>query len=102
MTVTDPAQLEAIRSLFEEGEFIGYEPKTHSIGIGLDFILYYANGDRLTIELDCDKDICRIGGEYLFYGAYDEPSYVDKLWDCLGIDCWPEHLYEKHHNAHKH
>ena len=101
-TVTDPAQLEAICSLFENGEFIGYEPKTHSIGIGLDLILYYANGDKLTIELDCDKDICRIGGEYLFYGAYDEPSYVDKLWHCLGIDCWPEHLYEKHHNAHKH
>ena len=30
----------------------------------------------MTIELDPDSDICRINGEYVFYGAYDEPDYI--------------------------
>ena len=31
----------------------------------------------MTIELDPDSDICRIDGEFIFYGAFDEPDYIE-------------------------
>ena len=91
-----PDRLEKIWLLFQEAEFLGYEPKTHSIGIGLELILTGQNGQTMTIELDPDNDICRINGEFVFYGAFDEPNYVEKLWYYLGIDAWPDKVYEKY------
>lgn len=26
-----------------------------------------------------DSDLCRINGEYVFYGVYDEPDYIEEL-----------------------
>ena len=39
VTVTDPQALEGIRSLFADAEFLGFEPKTHSISIGLNLLI---------------------------------------------------------------
>ena len=101
VTTTDFDRLEKIWILFSEAEFLGYEPKTHSVGVGLNLILTSQNGETLTIELDPDSDICRINGEFVFYGAYDEPDYIEKLWYYLGIDAWPDEVYEKCSNAYR-
>ena len=99
VTVTDYDRLEKIWILFEEAEILGYEPKTHSIGVGLNLILKSRNGDTVIIELDPDSDICRINGAYFFYGAFEEPDYIEKLWYYLGIEAWPDAVYESCENA---
>jgi beta-lactamase regulating signal transducer with metallopeptidase domain len=98
ITVTDSTQLDKIRNLFHNRQFLGYEPKTHGIGVGLNLILTDRSGKKVEIELDADpnRDVCRINGEYVFYGAFDEPSYVAKLWDALNISQWPEQVYQKY------
>lgn len=99
VTITDFDRLEKIWLLFENAELLGYEPKTHSIGVGLNLILKSQSGETMTVELDPESDICRIDGEYVFYGGYDEPDYIEKLWYYLGIDAWPETVYAQHPNA---
>lgn len=99
VTTTDFDRLEKIYLLFTDAEFLGYEPKTHSIGVGLNLILTSESGEIMTIELDPDSDICRINGEYVFYGAYDEPDYIEKLWYYLDIEAWPDQVYEMCQNA---
>ena len=99
VTVTDFDRLEKLWILFEDAEFLGYEPKTHSIGVGLNLILTAGDGQRVTIELDPDNDLARIDGEYISYGKPDEPCYILKLWEYLGIGAWPEFLYESCPNA---
>ena len=101
VTTTDFDRLEKIWILFQEAEYLGYEPKTHSVGVGLNLILTSQSGETMTIELDPDSDICRINGEYVFYGAYDEPNYIEKLWYYLGINAWPDVVYEKYPNAYQ-
>lgn len=99
VTVTDFDRLEKIWILFSEAEFLGYEPKTHSIGVGLNLIITSQNGETITIELDPDSDICRINGEYVWYGKADEPEYTYKLWEYLGITQWPDIVYTVCENA---
>ena len=99
VSTKDFDRLEKLYLLFAEAELLGYEPKTHSIGVGLNLILTSQNGETVTIELDPDGDICRIDGEFIFYGAYDEPDYIEKLWYYLGIEAWPDSVYEKCPNA---
>lgn len=99
VSTTDFDRLEKLYLLFAEAELLGYEPKTHSVGVGLNLVLTSKNGETVTIELDPDGDICRIDGEYIFYGAYDEPDYIEKLWYYLGIETWPDSVYEKCPNA---
>lgn len=94
VTVTDQEQLMKLRSLFDSAELLGYEPKTHSVGLDLNLILTTQSGETMTIELDPDNDICRIQGAFIFYGAYDEPCYILKLWEYLGISQWPDPVYE--------
>ena len=101
LTVTDSDRLEDIWHLFENAEILGYEPKTHSTGLQLNLILTTQSGESIVIDLDLDNDICRINGEYIFYGAYDEPSYVEKLWNYLGINAWPDAVYEAYPNAYR-
>ena len=101
VTTTDFDRIEKIYLLFDGAELLGYEPKTHSIGVGLNLILTSQSGETMTIELDPDGDICRINGEYVFYGAYDEPDYIEKLWYYLDIEAWPDSVYEKCLNAYR-
>ena len=98
MTITDSDRLEKLVYLFENAEFLGYEPKTHSVGVGLNLILTSGEED-FVIELDPDSDICRINGEYVSYGAPDEPDYIYKLWEYLGITQWPDSVYMVCENA---
>ena len=99
VTTTDFDRLEKIWILFEEAELLGYEPKTHSIGVGLNLILKSKSGETMTIELDPDSDLCRINGEYVWYGKPDEPEYTYKLWEYLGITQWPDIVYTVCENA---
>ena len=98
ITITDRSRLDKIRQLFHNSQILGYEPKTHSIGVGLNLILTDRSEKAITIELDLDpnRDICRINGEFVFYGVFDEPSYVEKLWDYLDISEWPAKVYQKY------
>ena len=105
VTVLDGDRLEKLIFLFENGEYLGYEPKTHSVGVGLNLIFNTnavgfatGNGD-FVIELDPDSDICRINGEYVWYGRPDEPEYTYKLWEYLGITQWPDIVYTVCENA---
>ena len=105
VTVLDGDRLEKLIFLFENGEYLGYEPKTHSVGVGLNLIFNTnevgfatGNGD-FVIELDPDSDICRINGEYVWYGKADEPEYTYKLWEYLGITQWPDIVYTVCENA---
>lgn len=98
-TTTDFDCLEKIYLLFADAELLGYEPKTHSIGVMLDLILTTKDGKTVAIELDPDNDLCRIDGEYVFYGAPDEPCYIEKLWYYLDIPAWPDAVYEYCENA---
>lgn len=99
VSTTDFDRLEKLWILFSDGEFLGYEPKTHSIGVDLDLILTTDDGQTITIELDPDNDLCRIDGEYVFYGAAEEPCYIEKLWYYLDIPAWPEEVYVLCENA---
>ena len=101
LATTDFDRLEKLYLLFTDAEFLGYEPKTHSVGVGLNLILTSKNGETLIIELNPDSDVCRINGEFVFYGAYDEPDYIEKLWYYLGIEAWPDEVYEKCSNAYR-
>lgn len=98
ITITDSDRLEKLVYLFENAEFLGYEPKTHSVGVGLNLILT-SGAEDFVIELDPDSDICRINGEYVSYGAPDEPDYIYKLWEYLGITQWPDIVYMVCENA---
>lgn len=99
LTVTNTAQLEGIYQLFQGADILGYEPKTHSTGVQLHLVLSFKSGETVTIDLDPDRDICRIGGEFVFYGAFDEPYYIEKLWRSLGISAWPDAVYAKYPRA---
>jgi len=99
VSTTDFDRLEKIYLLFTDAELLGYEPKTHSVGVGLNLLLYAQGGETVTIELDPDNDICRIGEEFIFYGAADEPCYIEKLWYYLGIESWPDAVYDRCPNA---
>ena len=99
VSTTDFDRLEKIWILFTEAEFLGYEPKTHSVGAGLNLILTTQDGKTVTIELDPDNDICRMDGEFIFYGAADEPCYIEKLRYYLGIAQWPDAVYNNCENA---
>lgn len=99
VSTTDFDRMEKIWILFEEAELMGYEPKTHSIGVGLNLVLKSQTGETMTIELDPDSDICRINGEYVWYGKADEPEYTYKLWEYLGITQWPDIVYTVCENA---
>ena len=99
VVVTDAERVEKIHWLFDSGSLLGYEPKTHSIGVGLNLILTDRSGEDFIIELDPDQDICRINGEYVSYGAADEPDYIAKLWEYLGITQWPDIVYQQCENA---
>lgn len=99
VTVTDFDRLEKLYLLFDSAELLGYEPKTHSVGVDLNLILTAQSGETMTIELDPDSDLCRIDGEYIFYGAPDEPDYIEKLWYYLGLTAWPDAVYQKCPNA---
>ena len=98
-TTTDFDRLEKLYLLFADAEFLGYEPKTHSIGVMLDLILTTEDGKTVVIELDPDNDLCRIGGEYVFYGKAEEPCYIEKLWYYLDIPSWPDAVYASCENA---
>lgn len=98
ITITNSDRLEKLVFLFENAEYLGYEPKTHSIGVGLNLV--FTSGDKdFVIELDPASDICRINGEYVSYGAPDEPDYIYKLWEYLGITQWPDIIYMVCENA---
>lgn len=106
VTILEGERLEKLTALFENGEYLGYEPKTHSIDGKLKLLLNTNEVDFDTnemgdfvIELDPDQDICRINGEYVFYGAADEPDYIQKLWEYLGITQWPDIVYMVCENA---
>ena len=101
VSTTDFDRLEKLYLLFTGAELLGYEPKTHSIGVGLNLILTSKSGETTIIELDPDSDLCRIGGEFIFYGAFDEPDYIEKLWYYLGMEAWPEAVYEACPNAYR-
>ena len=98
VTITDSERLEKLVLLFENAEYLGYEPKTHSIGVGLNLIFTIRDED-FVIELDPDSDLCRINGEYVWYGKPDEPDYILKLWEYLGITQWPDIVYMVCENA---
>ena len=98
VTVQDRDRLEKLIWLFENGEYLGYEPKTHSIGVELNLIFASAEGD-FVIELNPDADLCRINGEYVWYGKPDEPDYILKLWEYLDITQWPDIVYTVCENA---
>ena len=101
VSTTDFDRLEKIWILFQDAEFLGYEPQTHSTGMGLHLILTSQSGETVTVDLDPDNDICIIDGEFVFYGAPDEPCYIEKLWYYLGIEAWPDAVYEKCANAYR-
>lgn len=95
VTVTDADQLAGIYQLFEGADVLGYTPKTDGTGVQLHLILTFDGWLDVTIDLDAGRDVCRIDGEYVFYGAFDEPDYIEKLWNYLGISAWPDAVYEK-------
>lgn len=99
VTITDFDRIEKLFLLFTDAEYLGYEPKTHSIGCGLNLILTAQDGTTTVLELDPDNDLCRMDGEYIIYGKADEPCYIEKLWYYLDIPAWPDVVYEHCENA---
>ena len=101
VTSTERRNLKQFKEMFGAAYYLGYEPKTHSIGIGLDLVVTSAKGETMVIELDPDTDLCRIDGEYVTYdySAFNETNYVTTLWNCLGIGAWPDEVYEKYPNT---
>lgn len=92
LTVTDPAKLEQLSSLFSQTEVLGYEPRNHSLDPGLELIVWGDDGARIAIGLDRDGEICCIDGKFSCYYSGDGSGYLPRLWDCLGIEGWPDEL----------
>lgn len=92
-TQMDAGKLESIRELFADSQIIT-EPKTHSIGAQINLTLTEPNGRTLVIHLDPVNDLCKINGNFCFYGAPDEPCYIEKLWEYMDMDQWPQAVYD--------
>lgn len=101
VTTTDAAQLEKLYQMFRNSDVLGYEPKTHSTGLRLHLILTFQDGKDLVIDLDPDRDVCKVGEEFVFYGAFDEPYYIEKIWEYFGISAWPDEVYAKYPGAYR-
>jgi hypothetical protein len=87
--------------MFRDADVLGYEPKTHSTGLRLHLVLTFQDGQILVIDLDPDRDVCKVGEAFVFYGAFDEPYYIEKIWEYLGISAWPEEVYAKYPGAYR-
>ncbi len=97
--ITDPAAIQDIAQLFRSADYCYGGIKTHNIGIRLDLIAEDSIGNFVKIELDPEYDSCRVGEDYFDYGKPDEEEYILKLWKLLGIDQWPQAVYDKYPNA---
>lgn len=100
VTLTYRDKLRELENYFRKAKKIGYEPATHSVGVGLELVFTTDAGHRWVVELDPDNNICRIDGEFCQYGQVEQPN-VEKLWALLGITQWPEAVYETCLNAYR-
>ena len=61
----------------------------------INLIAEDAVGNFVKIELDPVWDSCRVGEDYYTYGAPDELPYIGRLWELLGMDQWPQPVYDR-------
>lgn len=91
----DPAAIEGLRELFQKADYCYGGIKTHNIDGQLNLIAEDVTGNFVKIELDPVWDSCRVGEDYYTYGAPDELPYIDRIWKQLGIDQWPQPVYDQ-------
>lgn len=94
--VKDAASLRAIRTLFANAEWLGYEPKTYSLGPELT--LTGSDGTVWKAQICLEKDLLYVDGEFYDYG----PGYNDEgarnailhMLNLFGLHDWPYWMYE--------
>ena len=87
------AGLLRLQELFSQAEELSYEPKTHSIGLGLDLVFETVEGEEIRLELDPLEELCRRGNVYYSYDIPDVPNRIREIWDALNLSQWPDALY---------
>ena len=93
--ITDPYVIQNIEEFFQKAKTMDHTPRFHSIGVGLDLIASDGEENLLRVELDPKNSYCRIGDTMYDYGAAIQGPSLPQLWDLLGIDQWPQEVYEK-------
>jgi len=101
IVITNHESVEGLLALFVNAEPLDQEPQNHKIGVdGVDLNLVFVEGvEEYEIELDPGTSLCRINGEYLWYGKPDSPDALYKLWEYMGITRWPDIVYQVCKNA---
>lgn len=101
IVITNHESVEGLLALFVNAEPLDQEPQNHKISVdGVDLNLVFVEGvEEYEIELDPGTSLCRINGEYLWYGKPDSPDAIYKLWEYMGITRWPDIVYQVCKNA---
>lgn len=90
--LTDAAALDPLAAIFDNAEWIGYDPQTYYLGPTV--VLTYADGTELVAELDLYDDGCLIDGKYYDYGpGMDGEASVNAtpgLLAAFGLTDWPQ------------
>lgn len=96
VSVTDTAMLRSIRSLFSDAEWLGYEPKTYSLGPVLT--LTGLDGTVVTGQICLETDLILADGLFYDYGpGRNEEGNRNAILFMLqrfGLDDWPGWMYE--------
>ena len=100
-TTTDAESCEKVSLLMFYAESLSHAPKNNSLGLGLNLILTLGNGKTVVIEPDLNEPIYRSYGEYWRYNHVDESIDVSTLWYYLGIEAWPDEVYEAYPDAYR-
>lgn len=100
-TTVDPESMEKLSWMISYPAYLSNAPSNHSIGIGLNLILTTKTGEEYIFELDPNFNYFRIHDIYWRYGEGTDPRNIVELWNYLGIDAWPEEVYEAYPNAYR-
>ena len=96
VSVTDAAMLRSIHSLFSNAEWLGYEPKTYSLGPMLT--LTGPDGTVVTGQICLETDLILVDGLFYDYGpGYNEEGARNAILHMLnlfGLHDWPSWMYE--------
>ena len=96
VTVTDAAMLRWIHKLFLDAEWLGYEPKTYSLGPKLT--LTGPDGAVVTGQVCLESDLILVDGLFYDYGpGHNEKGNRNAVFYMLqrfGLNDWPHWMYE--------
>jgi len=96
VSVTNATMLRRIHTLFSKAEWLGYEPKTYSLGPEL--IMTGVDGTVWKAQICLEQDLLYVDGEFYDYGpGYNEEGARNAILHMLSLfdlHDWPHWMYE--------